>query len=342
MQETGVLGIKKTELIMSSEKEQIEKARLHPRNKNRERYDLESLTTAIPELKAYVKENKHGVITVDFSNPVGVKLLNKALLHHYYGIENWDFPEENLCPAIPGRADYLHHIADLLSENNRGKIPLGDRVTCLDVGIGASCIYPILGVTEYGWNFIGADIDPKSIASSQEIVYSNASVLNKIEFRLQENSKHIFQGIIGDGEKIDVTMCNPPFHSSLEDAQKVTHRKVKSLTDKNEKAEEVNMAGNHNELIYDGGEYQFIKHMVKESKRFSRNCYWFSTLVSKESNLQGIYKLLKRAEAVEVKTISIVTGNKTSRIVAWTFLSILGQKRWRETRWKRQRVVNHS
>ena len=32
------------------------------------------------------------------------------------------FPNENLCPPIPGRADYIHHIADLLSINNNKQI----------------------------------------------------------------------------------------------------------------------------------------------------------------------------------------------------------------------------
>ena len=116
---------------MSTEKNQQEKTRLHPRNKNRKRYDLEALKHATPELVDFVKPNKYGVDSVDFSNPVAVKLLNRALLNYYYGIKNWEFPDENLCPPIPGRADYIHYVADLLSENNFGKIPVGDKITCL-------------------------------------------------------------------------------------------------------------------------------------------------------------------------------------------------------------------
>jgi len=319
---------------MSSEKNQQEKARLHSRNKNRERYDLSALTTSNPELKNYIMPNKFGIESVDYSNPVAVKLLNKAILNHYYGIESWEFPDENLCPPIPGRADYIHHIADLLGENNFGTIPFGDKITCLDVGLGASCIYPIIGVTEYDWKFIGSDIDPKSIASAQNIVNSNLSIKDKIECRLQKNPKDIFHGIIGKEDKIDLTICNPPFHSSIEDAQKGTRRKIKNLSGKKVKTPELNFAGNSNELICDGGEYQFIQKMIRESEKFSKNCYWFSTLVSKQSNLKGIYKLLEKIEANQIKTIPMGTGNKSSRIVAWTFLSREEQKEWRETRWK--------
>ena len=319
---------------MSSEKNQQIKTRLHSRNKNRERYDLSALSISNPELKNYIVPNKFGIESVDFSNPIAVKLLNKALLNHYYGIKNWDFPDENLCPPIPGRADYIHHIADLLGESNFGTIPIGDKITCLDVGLGASCIYPIIGVTEYGWKFIGSDIDPKSIASAQNIVNSNSSIKDKIECRLQKNSKDVFYGIIGKEDKIDLIICNPPFHSSIEDAQKGTRRKIKNLSGKKVKTPELNFAGISSELICDGGENKFIKNMIRESKKFSKNCYWFSTLVSKQSNLKGIYKLLEKIEANQTKTIPMGTGNKSSRIVAWTFLSGEEQKEWRETRWK--------
>ena len=321
---------------MSLEKNKQEKSRLHSRNKNREKYDLSALTTSNPELKNHIIRNKFGITSIDFSNPIAVKILNKALLNHYYGIKNWEFPDENLCPPIPGRADYIHHIADLLSENNFGTIPIGDKVTCLDIGLGASCIYPIIGVTEYDWKFIGSDIDPKSIASALNIVNSNSAIKDKIECRLQIKSKDIFHSIISKEDKIELVICNPPFHDSIKDAQKGTRRKIKNLTGKKVKIPELNFAGISNELICEGGEYKFIQNMIIESKKFSKNCYWFSTLVSKQSNLKRIYKLLDNIEANQIKRIPMGTGNKSSRIVAWTFLSSEEQKEWRETRWKIQ------
>ena len=319
---------------MSSEKRQEKKTRLHSRNKNRERYDLNAMTTSNPELVNYVKPNKYGEDSVDFSNPIAVKALNKALLNHYYGIKNWEFPDENLCPPIPGRADYIHQIADVLAENNFGTVPIGNKITCFDIGVGANCIYPIIGVTEYDWQFIGSDIDPKSIESAKSIVNSNSSLKDKIECRLQKNRNDVFLGIIGREDKIDFSICNPPFHSSFEDAQKGTRRKVKNLSGKKEKTPTLNFAGISNELICDGGEYKFIHNMIIESKNFSKNCFWFSTLVSKQSNLKGIYKSLEKIEANQIKTIPMGSGNKSSRIVAWTFFSKEEQKEWRETKWK--------
>lgn len=318
---------------MSVDKKQKEKSRLHPRNKNKVRYDLSALTIAVRELREHVIPNKQGDKSINFANPTAVKLLNSALLKHYYGIENWVFPDENLCPPIPGRADYIHHIADLLSGSNFGRIPQGPKVTCLDVGTGASCIYPILGVTEYNWKFIGSEINEDSIAAAQHIIASNSTLKDQITIRLQKNPTHIFKDVLTKDTKIDLSICNPPFHASMEEAQKGTRRKVKNLTGSKEQEPELNFAGNSQELVCDGGEAQFIQTMIKESKVYAKNCFWFSTLVSKQSNVKRVCKSLESIKARQVKTIPMGTGNKSSRIVAWTFLSNAEQKEWRETRW---------
>ena len=228
---------------MSSNKKPIKQSRLHPRNKNLERYDLEALIQIKPELKAFVKPNKHGDDSVDSANPKAVKLLNKALLNHYYGIEHWDFPDSNLCPPIPGRADYLHYLADLICEHNFGRFPEGNKISCLDIGIGANCIYPIIGVTEYNWNFIGSDVDPNSIDSAIKIVGNNPKLVGKVECKLQKDYKAMFRGIIGSKDQIDLTMCNPPFHESEEAAQKGALRKVQNLQGKQKNKAVLNFSG---------------------------------------------------------------------------------------------------
>ncbi len=319
---------------MSLENSQQGKTRLHPRNKNQKKYDLVALVNCKPQLNQHIKLNKLGDQSLDFSNPKAVKLLNKAILHYYYGIENWDFPDKNLCPPIPGRADYIHHMADLICESNNSKMPKGEKITCLDVGLGANCIYPIIGVTEYDWNFIGTDIDSKSIMWAEQIINSNELLKDKVSCRLQKNSSDIFKGIISKEEKIDLTICNPPFHSSLENAQTGTQRKIKNLTGKKNKTTELNFAGISHELICEGGEELFIQNIIRESKTISKNCFWFSTLVSKQSNLKGIYTGLEKNKVIEIRTISLETGNKSSRIVSWTFLSKEEQNVWRETRWQ--------
>lgn len=128
--------------------------------------------------------NPYNTLSIDFADPVAVALLNKTLLKYFYGVAEWGIPPEYLCPPVPGRADYLHHLADLLSHCNGGTIPRGASIRALDIGVGANCIYPIIGHCEYGWSFVGADIDPVALASAKRIVRSNKERLScAIEFR---------------------------------------------------------------------------------------------------------------------------------------------------------------
>lgn len=310
-----------------------EKVRLHPRNRHRERYDFQQLIGSCPELAQFVVLNIYNDQSIDFFNPEAVKMLNKALLKHYYDIDYWNIPPRYLCPPIPGRADYIHYIADLLGSKNNGKIPIGNQIKCLDIGVGANCVYPIIGNKEYGWSFLGADIDPISIKSSNKIVELNSFLKGKIELRLQNNPKDIFFGIIQNDEKYDVTICNPPFHASLAEAKSGTLRKLSNLNHEKISKPNLNFGGQKDELWCYGGEERFVRDMIRQSKFFCDSCFWFSTSVSKQSHLKRIYEALKKAGAIELKTIPMGQGNKSSRIVAWTFLTQEQQEKWINTRW---------
>jgi len=311
----------------------IEKTVLHPRNRHRGRYDFKLLTVTCPELGKYVKLNAYGDESIDFANPKAVKWLNKALLKQYYGVDYWDIPTGYLCPPIPGRADYIHYAADLLGSSNNGKIPTGFRVKCMDIGVGASCVFPIIGNKEYGWSFIGSETDPVAIESASKIVNYNAFLKRNIDLRLQDNPKDIFHGIMERNEPVDITICNPPFHASLEEAQEGTLRKLSSLNHKKITTPTLNFGGQTTELWCEGGEERFVRDMIRQSKQFGSNCFWFTTQISKQSHLEGVYEALRSAGAVQVKTISMGQGTKVSRIVAWTFLRKDQQDGWITSKW---------
>jgi 23S rRNA (adenine1618-N6)-methyltransferase len=311
----------------------VEKSGLHPRNKHRSRYDFEQLITICPDLKPFVSINKFNIETIDFTNPSAVKVLNQALLKQFYKIENWDIPQDYLCPPIPGRADYIHNIADILSASNGGIIPKGKSVTVLDIGAGANCIYPLLGHQEYGWHFIGSDIDALALKVAKQIVESN-SLSKFIECRHQTNQSQIFNGILKPNEIVDITICNPPFHSSAAEAQSGTERKWKNLGQQKQSKPNLNFGGQSNELWCKGGEQAFITKMIEESTQFSQNCLWFTSLVSKSENLPDIYNAFKKVNALDVKTITMSQGSKISRLVAWTFLTETQHIQWSLKRWK--------
>lgn len=306
-----------------------EKTNLHPRNLDRFGYDFDQLITISPELEKFVSINEHAIKTIDFSNPDAVKALNKALLNTHFGIQKWDIPANYLCPPIPGRADYIHYLADLLASSNNGIIPEGETVQGLDIGIGANCIYPIIGNAAYGWSFVGTDIDEKAIQNCKKIIQNNPNLIDAISLQLQTESRFIFKNIFTPEDKFTFTICNPPFHNSKEEATKASIRKINNLENTRTKNPVLNFGGQNAELWCEGGEIGFVTQMIYESAKYPMQCLWFTTLVSKKENLSSLYKTLNKVSAVDIKTIDMAQGQKTSRIVAWTFLSHEQQKAWK-------------
>lgn len=268
-----------------------------------------------PDLLPFVFENKYQNKTINFANPKAVKALNTALLFKHYNIKFWQFPDTNLCPPIPGRVDYIHHVADLLKLSEISEI--SEIVNVLDVGTGASCIYPLLGYAEYKWNFVATDIDKNSLKAAQHIINKN-KFNDAIELRLQNDKTQIFKGVLKEEDKFAVSICNPPFYKSEADALEASSRKLKGLSIENNKVIR-NFSGTQNELWYAGGEKAFIHNYLYESSLFKNYCAWFTTLVSKKDLVKGMYSSLRKLGATDIKTINMGQGNKISRIVAWTF-----------------------
>ncbi|WP_086775365.1 23S rRNA (adenine(1618)-N(6))-methyltransferase RlmF [Vibrio coralliirubri] len=325
---------------------------LHPRNQHTGRYDFELLVVALPELKEHLIKNPVGEDTINFSDPLAVKLLNKALLAHHYGVKHWDIPAGYLCPPIPGRADYIHRVADILNSDGQGEPYNHASVKALDIGVGANCIYPIIGATEYKWRCTGTDVDSVSIKTANFIAESNPNLKGKIRARLQADSESIFKGVIKDNERYDVTICNPPFHSSLEEAEKGSQRKLDNLAanrakkagqsfkpetnkksvklDKSTKQDKptLNFGGQKAELWCPGGEAAFIMKMARESQLFATQVLWFTTLISKKDNVDMVRSELGKLRAKQVKVVEMSQGQKVSRFIAWTFMDDEQRQEW--------------
>lgn len=292
-------------------KKEIKKGELHPNNPHKGRYDFKILIEKLPELKSFIIKNPIGEDTIDFSDNQAVICLNKALIKTYYNIENWDIPAGFLCPPIPGRADYIHYIADLLTKKK--------NINVLDIGTGANCIYPIIGSQTFSWNYTASDIDPKSIENAQKIIDSNENLKNKVKLKLQKDRNHIFVGVIEKNDRFDLTMCNPPFHSSLEDALKANQRKVDNLNKGNKNIQKgLNFGGQKAELWCPGGERLFLKKMAKESAIFASQVYYFTSLISNKENVKPTIKVLEKLGA-KCQVLEMSQGQKISRVLAWTF-----------------------
>lgn len=284
------------------------KSGLHKRNFHRDGYDFNALLKECPPLQKFVAENVHGNLSIDFSNPKAVRALNAALLKTYYGIKDWVFPEENLCPPIPGRVDYIHHLQDLIGSSAK------EDITILDIGTGATCIYPLLGATIYDWNFVATDIELDSLDYAQDIIDDNG-LDAKIELRQQLDEGHILTGIIEEKDDFTASMCNPPFFASAEEARGANRRKTRNLGTNAVR----NFGGNSNELWYPGGEKAFLHNYLYQSSLHKETCNWFTSLVSKKENVESLKKSVSKLGVKVFKIIPMQQGNKVTRIVAWSF-----------------------
>lgn len=280
---------------------------MHPKNPFIKDYNFENLVAKHPPLKPFVSINEHGNQTINFGNNEAVKALNTALLKEHFGISFWNIPDNNLCPPVPGRLDYLLHVADLVPKKD---------VHMLDIGTGANLIYPILATRHFNWKCTASEVNLDSLRNAQEIIDKNTD-LKDIELRHQQFKSTILENIIKPTDAFDVVVCNPPFFKNRTDAERNNLRKFENLQldEKNTQ----NFGGLSNELWYKGGEEDFIKKMAEESVQFKDQAHWFTAIVSKKDNLKNIKRAVNKTKPSEVKIVEMEQGNKQSRFIAWTF-----------------------
>ncbi len=298
---------------------------LHPRNLHRAPYDFPRLTTALPDLARFVQPHPLAGDTIDFADPAAVLALNRALLKLHYSIAHWDLPPGFLCPPVPSRVDYLHHLSDLLAADTANNaIPRGPAVRALDLGTGANAIYALLAASVFGWRVTGTDIDPASINWARQLAASNPPLTPLLDFRLQPDPSALFANIATASDSFAVSLCNPPFHASAAEAAAGTLRKIRNLGSPAARSSAkfaLNFGGRANELWCPGGEAAFIRRMIAESATRPALCVWFTTLVSKRASLPLLERDLLRARATDVRIIPMFAGQKQSRLLAWTFLA---------------------
>ncbi|MCP4055066.1 23S rRNA (adenine(1618)-N(6))-methyltransferase RlmF [Mesoflavibacter sp. CH_XMU1422-2] len=284
-------------------------------------YNFEVLIDNYPKLQPFVLKNKYGNLTINFSEAKAVRALNTAILKANYGINYWNFDDNNLTPPIPSRVAYINLLKDLLLSSN-----LVGNVKVLDIGTGANCIYPLLGQSIYNWQFVGTDVNKNSIKQAEKIIAEN-KLEDEVSIRFQSNPNQIFQGILTKTDTFTLTMCNPPFYKDETEANSATLKKLKGLNQDTNSINR-NFSGISNELWYKGGEKAFLHNYLYESSLFKNKCFWYTTLVANKYNIKSMYASLDKLGAKIIKTLPINIGQKKSRVVAWTFLNEDQQKQW--------------
>ena len=103
-----------------------------------------------------------GEFSMDYKSNEAVLCLNTAIFEDVFGVKNWCLPEGSfLNPPIPNRLNYLMYMKDMIEESML--VEEGVCIRGVDIGVGASCVYPLLGSSYFGWSFVGSDINQPSI-----------------------------------------------------------------------------------------------------------------------------------------------------------------------------------
>jgi len=290
---------------------------MHAQNPYSNRYDLKRFAIHHPQLQDYIVLNPSGEETIDFSNSTAVYELNKAMLLADFKLDKYELPMGYLIPPVPGRLEYLLHLQEFLSE--KFNIDKNTKLRGLDIGTGANGIYCILGLQHFNWTMVGTECDAKSVEIAKANMQHTKSLKNKNEIRHQDTKSFLFKNMIHSNEHFDFSVCNPPFHTSKDDAFRGSQRKLNNLGREFDKKEvALNFEGQANELWCNGGEALFIKRLIKESVLYKTQVTVFSTLVSKSASLSPIKKQLTKANA-NFEVLPMDLGNKKSRILLWWF-----------------------
>ena len=282
---------------------------MHPDNPFEKEYNFNGLIQSHPELSEFIIVGKSDRKSIDFGDSKAIIALNTALLKRTFDV-NWELKPGHLCPALPGRLDYLIHVKDLLGA------PSEKLITMLDIGTGASLIYPLLATAAFDWNCTASEVDIDSIEFAKKLLLLNPN-LKTTTLRNQRFKSKIFHHVMEENDYFDLVVCNPPFYKTQSEAEQRNIRKNKNLH--NNESISHNFGGHSNELWYKGGEEAFIKTMASESASYGSQVGWFTCLISNSEHVKTLKRYVRKANPTELRVVEMEQGNKKSRFIAWTF-----------------------
>lgn len=298
--------------------------RMHPRNVfAAANPDFAALAATHPRLLPYLVETKDGRRTIDFASWDATVELNRALLDTFYGVKHWDVPRGHLCPPAANRANYVHWIEDLLELSRPASASAsaaGPAVVGLDVGVGASCVYPLIGASLNGWRFVGIDVTDVAVASARANAAGNPAIRHLIEIRdartfslrRRDSARDgsVILPAIEEDERFAFCMCNPPFFDLDRIASE--RRRPNRASD---------FGGSDAETACPGGERAFTARIFEDSLLLRDRVHWYTTMCGKKETVKHLRRALASREArVAAVRTTVFRQGKTARWgVAWSF-----------------------
>ncbi|KAH6907499.1 methyltransferase 10 domain-containing protein [Coprinopsis sp. MPI-PUGE-AT-0042] len=300
---------------------------MHPRNPYRNGVDFAVLARQFEPLSTHLKHSPDGRQIIDFNDEAAQRELTKAILKCDYKLD-LELPADRLCPPVPNRLNYVLWIQDLVREISTSRLWAGDGdkagVRGLDVGTGASAIYPLLACSlDETWTMIATELDEASYTCAKANVDRN-SVGSRIDVYRVDGAR-IFEPLyhLQPSEQIDFSMCNPPFYSSKDEVDTLR-------TSKEELPAQV-CTGGELEMIYppppsseedwekEGGEVAFVGRMVMESLQLRAKCRWYTSMLGRLSSVPKVEELLRRHDITNYIITKFVQGRTRRWAIGWSF-----------------------
>ncbi|PYH87669.1 DUF890 domain protein [Aspergillus ellipticus CBS 707.79] len=281
------------------------------RNIYKDEVDFSALALQSPAFAKHLKANGQ----LDFSDPDAVRQLTTSLLQRDFDL-TVEIPGNRLCPPVPNRLNYILWLQDLLDttgDQYQDDYDPDREVVGLDIGTGCCSIYPLLGCSmRPHWSFVATDIDDDNIRTSRETVSAN-KLDSRVKIIKTDPKDDLFAlDSMLKLDRLDFTMCNPPFYSSRDE--------LLASAEAKERPPFTACTGSEIEMVTSGGEIAFITRMIEESLRLRDKVHWYTSMLGKLSSVSVLIEKLLEHKNNNYAVTEFVQGNKTRRwAIAWSW-----------------------
>ncbi|XP_077579585.1 RNA N(6)-adenosine-methyltransferase mettl16 isoform X1 [Stigmatopora nigra] len=279
---------------------------MHPRNRYKDKPpDFAYLASKYPEFQAHVQTNLSGKAVLNFKEPEAVRALTCTLLKEDFGL-SIEIPLERLIPTVPLRLNYIHWVEDLIDGQKQPR-------RGIDIGTGASCIYPLLGASMNGWFFLATEVDDICFDyATRNVEQNNLSDLVKV---VKVPQKTLLMDALKEETEIvyDFCMCNPPFFANQLEAKGVNSRNARRPPPSS-----VNTGG-VTEIMAEGGELEFVKRIIHDSLQLKKRLRWYSCMLGKKCSLVPLKEELRKQGVPKVTHTEFCQGRTMRWALAWSF-----------------------
>lgn len=299
---------------------------MHRRNIFRKEPDFKKLVYDYHELKQFMTVGSKDKLKFDFKNPNALRALTCALLHGYFQKEI-EIPNDRMIPAVPQRLNYICWIEDLVKLLENQVYDLS--VIGIDIGTGASCIFPILSCHRNpSWNMIGIEADAKSYGVACENVNRNYMGDKICILRISPDSTLNDILCMANGP-ITFIMCNPPFFEEEYGVTLEVYPTVSGSNSGNSNSNNISFGrpksssntSDRIESVVSGGEIAFVGRILEQSRHLKEEVAIYSSMLGRKQSLTHFKQTLSSMNEDNLSwTWAELCQGKTIRYaIAWTF-----------------------